>query len=286
MYASSVTLESIRKLVIIAMFSDDWLMSRIVLKGGNALALIHGVGFRSSLDIDFSISSDFPDLAVAHERMASALEKTFAMEGLKPFDVKLEARPSVVREGRERWGGYALTFKLMAEAEYDLRAGSNNRGKYALVVGPEQMRTFTVDFSKHEFCEAKVRAELEDYVIYVYTPQMIAVEKVRALCQQLPEYPLTLTRKPRARDFYDVDAIATAFEIDFASDEIVQLVRAIFKAKDVPISLVRLLSREREFHRPDWAAVEGSVSSGLRSYDYYFDRTMSLIHPLHSLRDE
>jgi len=52
-------LERIRRLVITAMFADDVLMNRLVLKGGNALDIIHKLGTRTSLDIDLSMPGDF-----------------------------------------------------------------------------------------------------------------------------------------------------------------------------------------------------------------------------------
>ena len=41
------------------MFSDNILMERFVLKGGNALDLIHQVSVRASVDIDLSMDRDF-----------------------------------------------------------------------------------------------------------------------------------------------------------------------------------------------------------------------------------
>jgi len=51
-------LEEIKRLVIIAMFSDDDLMDRFVLKGGNALDLAYKVSTRASMDVDLSMESD------------------------------------------------------------------------------------------------------------------------------------------------------------------------------------------------------------------------------------
>lgn len=48
-------IEQIKKLALIALFSDDDLMNTLVLKGGNALDLIYRVDNRASLDLDFSI---------------------------------------------------------------------------------------------------------------------------------------------------------------------------------------------------------------------------------------
>ena len=52
----------IRKIAIVALFADDFLFERLVLKGGNALGLALGMSSRTSLDLDFSIENDFDDL--------------------------------------------------------------------------------------------------------------------------------------------------------------------------------------------------------------------------------
>jgi predicted nucleotidyltransferase component of viral defense system len=52
-------LERLKKLTIIAMVSDDYLMEKLVLKGGNALDLFYGISPRASLDLDFSMPDDF-----------------------------------------------------------------------------------------------------------------------------------------------------------------------------------------------------------------------------------
>ena len=46
-------LEHIKRLTIIAMFSDGDLMERLVLKGGNLLDIVHRVSTRASIDADF-----------------------------------------------------------------------------------------------------------------------------------------------------------------------------------------------------------------------------------------
>ena len=48
-----MTFEEIRRITIIALFSDDELIDQLVLKGGNALRLIHKISSRTSLDLDF-----------------------------------------------------------------------------------------------------------------------------------------------------------------------------------------------------------------------------------------
>ena len=39
--------EDVRRLTITALFSDDMLFDRIVLKGGNAMRIVHDIGTRT-----------------------------------------------------------------------------------------------------------------------------------------------------------------------------------------------------------------------------------------------
>ncbi len=47
---------------------------------------------------------------------------------------------------------------------------------------------FTIDISKFEFTEGKRPRDIEGAVVFIYSPEMLAIEKLRALCQQLPSY--------------------------------------------------------------------------------------------------
>jgi Nucleotidyl transferase AbiEii toxin, Type IV TA system len=52
-------LDRIKSLAVQAMFSDDELLEQLVLKGGNAMALVHQISARASVDLDFSLKQDF-----------------------------------------------------------------------------------------------------------------------------------------------------------------------------------------------------------------------------------
>jgi hypothetical protein len=66
--AKHLDLAEIRRLVVIAMFSDDVLMDKFVLKGRNALDIVHKLGARRSLNIDLSIPGSLPLPKDARER--------------------------------------------------------------------------------------------------------------------------------------------------------------------------------------------------------------------------
>jgi hypothetical protein len=265
-------LGEIRRLVIIAMFSDDVLFSQLALKGGNALNLVYRLGSRVSVDIDFSLEQDFPDVDEARDRIFRGLRDRFRETGLTVFDELLLTRPATpFSNGNEKFGGYEVQFKLMESVKYGaLKDDLERRRRESEVVGPLQQRTFRVQISKYEYCAGKRDMELDDYTIRVYTPEMLAVEKLRAICQQMPEYPLRGYRTARAKDFYDIHSIVTAIGMDFGAPENLQLTRDIFAAKEVPLGLIPQIPRYRDFHKQDWPAVELTVSDKLRDFDFYF----------------
>jgi len=266
-------LDKIRKLTITALFSDDALFDQLVLKGGNALSLVYGISSRTSLDLDFSIEEDFHDIEETKARIYKALRDRFSSVGLVVFDETFDARPGRPRADQDdRCGGYYLVFKLIeANKHAAMRGNVDALRRQALIVGPDQQRKFSVDISKFEYCAGKIKTELDNYTIHVYTPAMLAVEKLRAICQQMPEYKLIGNPRPRARDFYDIHLIGTQAGVELNSSGCLDLIPAIFIAKDVPLRLISQIPNQREFHRPDWPAVQASVLGKLDEFDYYFD---------------
>jgi hypothetical protein len=278
--------EQIRRLTITALFSDDILYDQLVLKGGNAMSLVHGISSRASLDLDFSLNGDFEDIPEAQARMQRALANRFAPSGFIPIDVVLQPKPSGQGDTHfPNWGGYRLEFKLVEESRHRLLLSNLEQlRREAAVIGPNQLKTFSVDLSKHEFTASSEVTEMDSYSICVYTPAMIAVEKLRAICQQMSQYaPTARTRRPRARDFYDIHAIATKTGFHFDTPAHHELLRAIFATKQVPLNLITLIPGQREFHRPDWPSVEATTTGPLQDFDFYFDYLLALTVPLHSL---
>lgn len=279
-----VDLADVRRLVIIAMFSDDVLFGKLVLKGGNAISLIYKYGARGSLDVDFSIAGEFQDTEDAAKRITRALADRFDAAGYIVFDCAFGPRPLVPPADHPKWGGYRIQFKII---EREKHRGFNGDPeairRNATIIGPSQQRVFTIDISRWEFCEGKAEIQLEEFTIYVYTPPMLAIEKIRAVCQQMVEYPIRVAKTARARDFYDVYVIMEESKIDLGSSENLELVRQIFCAKEVPLRLMGLTEQYREFHRQDWPSVEATVGQELRPFDFYFDYVLGVVNKLESL---
>jgi hypothetical protein len=280
-------LSDIRRLVIIAMFSDDVLFKQLALKGGNALNLVYRLGSRSSIDVDLSLAEDFEDFDDTRYRIFRALKARFAESGLVVFDEGFSRRPSVSWAARDRWGGYQVEFKLMEAVKYQFTSDDISKARReALVIGPSEHRIFRVQISKYEYCRGKAEVELDDYSVVVYTPEMIAIEKLRAICQQMPEYPLRGYQTARARDFYDIFSIVAGMGMNFGAKENLELVRNIFGAKEVDLKLIPLIGNYREFHRQDWPSVELTTAETLDVFDVYFDFVLEQAHLLQALWEE
>jgi predicted nucleotidyltransferase component of viral defense system len=266
-------LAQIRRLVIVAMFSDDELFGKLTLKGGNALNLVYKFGSRSSVDVDFSLEADFVDIADAETRILRALTNRFAEMDYVVFDGKLVPRPALKQKPPDdRFGGYEFSFKIIEREKYDAYVSDVDRSRReAFVVGPVNQRTFKIQISKHEHCAGKREVELDHYTIYVYTPEMLAIEKLRAICQQMPEYAKRGHPVARARDFYDIRTILESTHAVLNAPENLRLISDIFRAKDVDMKLMKNIGDFREFHRPDWPSVQLSVTGELEDFDFYFD---------------
>lgn len=264
----------IRRLIIVAVFSDDELFDHLVLKGGNALELVHRVIDRGSMDIDLSMPGDFEDLADTEGRIFRALRGRFDSAGYTVFDEKFGPRPRDLGPNKPpTWGGYLVEFKLIPrEQAVKMGYAIERMRREAHVLGPSSKKIFRIEISKYEFCIGKAEADVDGYTVYVYTPEMCVFEKLRAICQQMPEYkPTTGTKRTRARDFYDIHATVDALDIDLSSPENLELCRNIFAAKDVSLSLISAIPESREAHRSGWDAVVASVVGDVRDFDYYFD---------------
>jgi predicted nucleotidyltransferase component of viral defense system len=277
--------KQIKHLAIIALFSDNDLLDMLVLKGGTALEF-YDLDHRLSLDLDFSIDGEFKqDLSTIREKIEAALQDTFREAGYIVFDVKFKERPNRLSPDlADFWGGYILEFKVIElEKHEQLFAKIDSLRRNATVVGPLNKRTFNIEISKHEYCEPKQDNELNGYTIYTYPPPMLVCEKIRAICQQMPEYGEIVrssSQTARARDFYDIYILIERYRIDLTSEGNIDLLKKIFAAKRVPLHLIKKIHETKEFHREDFTSVKATVgdSSGLNDFDFYFNYIVANCH--------
>jgi predicted nucleotidyltransferase component of viral defense system len=269
-------LDSIRRIAIRAMAAASVAGDRLVLKGGNALSLVYGIGGRASLDLDYSLEDDFRDLRLAERLLVESLYSGFHAAGIRAFDIRFLRRPQIPQE--VWWGGYELLFKLIPVEKEDADLEAMRRT--ASVVGPSQERVFRIQISKHEFVGDTLARDVDGVRVDVYSPALIAAEKLRAICQQMPDYPFVRHPRARARDFYDVHAICQEASVDLASPENAILVRRVFEQKRVPLELLSRIASTRDFHAVDWPSVESSVARLRERFDDCFDFVMEVARRL------
>jgi len=162
-------LEKLKKLTIIAMVSDDYLMEKLVLKGGNALDLFYGISPRASLDLDFSMPDDFKsnELEGIKTKIENLLHDTFAREGFAIFDFKFLERPEHQRDSADpTWGGYGIEFKIISSEEFNKSKDLDHLRRHAIEVDSDHGRKLEIDISKYEYCDKGGRTvQSQDYHI-------------------------------------------------------------------------------------------------------------------------
>lgn len=286
----------IKSIALKAMFSDDELLETIVLKGGNALALIYKVLNRASIDLDFSIENEFTEIEFERIKLKvlNTIKDTFWEEGYFVFDESFVKRPLIMNEVRPPfWGGYRIEFKVIEKKKYKQFGNDlENLRRNALTISDGEKRKFLIDISKYEFCGDKQKSFIGDLMIYVYSPKMIVFEKLRAICQQREDYLKIINAKgavksERARDFYDIYSVITKLNIlDFDSTDI-EILCKIFAVKNVPVELLFKIHEDYSLHLLGFESLKSTIGPNekVEDFSFYFNFNLDLINKLKSLLD-
>jgi len=284
--------DKIKQLSIIAIFSDDYLLEKLVLKGGNALNFIYKINSRASMDIDLSMENDFKpeELPIIENKIKNSIINTFKENNFEIFDLNFTERPKIKNpKSPDFWGGYAVEFKVISKETFDkFKNNPDSLRKHALTIDNTHKRKVKIDISKFEYCQTKKETDFEGYTIYVYTPEMIIFEKIRSLCQQMPEYTKEIykTKTPRSRDFYDIYTISQIYEMDFNKQENKNLIKHIFDVKKVPLNLINKIKDFKEFHEKDFESLKDTVSKNenIKEFNFYFEYLIEICNKIsHSL---
>jgi hypothetical protein len=181
-----------------------------------------------------------------------------------------------------------VEFKLIDELKRQTISNDvDNLRRNAALIGDRRSTVFKIDISKHEFCDDKQIFEVDDHVIYGYSPEMFVAEKLRAICQQMDAYVQLVKLHPRARpkDFVDIQIISEHYGIDFGRDDFREIIQHAFSIKRVPLKLIGEIAQSRDQHEPAYDAVRATVypDFNLEEFDFYFDyvcRKCRLLEPL------
>jgi hypothetical protein len=268
--------DKVKRQTLVALFSSPLLQNVLVLKGGNLIDIAFEISQRSSIDLDFSIEGKFDDPEELRIECESVLRKAFAAQGYRVIDVRLEERPPYVSEElKGYWGGYTIKFKLIGDAAHErFQADAEQLRRRAIRLQGDSP-TFKIDISKFEYCEGKQVFQVDGQSIFGYSPEMVIAEKIRAICQQMPEYRKAVRKHlaGRARDFVDIYIVKREFLVNFDTESFRELVERMFAKKRVPIHLIGQISRFSGDHRPSFPAVVSTVrpEEPLEDFDFYVD---------------
>ena len=126
--------------------------------------------------------------------------------------------------------------------------------------------------------------------IFVYTPIMIINEKIRAICQQMEEYHVNTTRKPRPRDCFDIHLIFITPECGvndeiFLSEHNLKMLKEMFALKKVPLELLGKISETYDFHNTAYESLKATVPIYIevKEFKFYFDFVVEKVKKLNSL---
>lgn len=290
----SLTLDELRRfrtLTIIALFSDDDLLDTLVLKGGNALDIGYGFNSRASIDLDFSMARDFSDLGLSNleqvrQRLEGVLSATFSQHGYQVFEVRIKAKPTKKQpQNQEFWAGYEAKFKVIEQEKFNSHKDEPIWLAAKSIPLSDAKKNITIDFGMHEYLGDITMTDLEGFIVPIYTPTLIVLEKIRAICQQMEEYLVNIGKdasfgKPRPRDFYDIYTILESSKVDINLNhpETIRHLKECFKAKRVPIKLIAQISETREFHKLDETRLRDSVLDEFKGFDYYFNYVIELLY--------
>lgn len=284
-----MNIDDIKRLTLRGIMADDLMMQGLILKGGNALQLAYDITDRGSIDIDFSMEKDFAqqDLDRIENAFRSNLNESFNPQGHTVYDVKFKEKP---KQGSiPEWKGYSLEFKII-DTEL-MKSFGDDMAKirnHSITINENNSPKYTVDISAYEYVASAKKQQIEGVILYVYTPEMILIEKLRALCQSMKEYKSIVrsaNQKQRARDVYDIHIIKTNFP-GIEKNITKELVDNIFEAKRVPLEFLDQMEDLREHNRENWQTVLQTIGQGIEldEYDVYFDQMIETIEYIKELK--
>lgn len=269
---------------VLAVFRDPILARSLVLKGGSALRMLDHQRSRLSIDADFSIQGSIAAGPTYFLRIERALKRRFKPLGYHLLDFRHTPRPRQPKPELPRWWkGWLCEFKLVATEFSDLPLEAQRRR--ALIPEGANSSIVEIEISEHEYCGAERKKTIRGVVVHGYTRELLAMEKLRAICQQHPDYQFR-SSKNRARDFYDIYTLCSKLDEGFVR-RCRKHLPAVFAAKDVPLDLLKALWDEDflAVQRRGFAQVVDSTTGPLLDFDIYVEHLRYLVLQVREVAD-
>lgn len=198
-----MTIQDVINECVVALYSNRLVGASLVLKGGTALNISENIKKRLSTDIDFSVSGEIKNPESFFGEVETVLKGHFLKLKHEVFDFSFSKRPSNPhKDDPEFWGGYEVKFKLIPMG-HGISEIENKR-RNALMPHGLGSTNITLEISEHEYCGLIKEVSFGGATVRAYDPALLVLEKLRAICQQHPEYKHRKYGKNRARDYFDI----------------------------------------------------------------------------------
>jgi len=252
----------------------------LFLKGGSAMRLFDNLTSRISIDADFSVVDSIRDEKKFFNSIKSSVGAKFREQKYDIIDFKWKRRPKRKKaDSPDWWGGWACEFKLVSFRHRG--KDENTKRRNALIPEGANSPKIVVEISEHEYCGKKRIKTIQGVRVLGYSRELIVLEKVRAICQQHPNYAYR-SSKNRARDFYDIYELTAHAENSFAKSCSRHIIK-VFKAKEVPLEFLSSLWDESfvDEQRRGFDEVRDTVSRGVQDFHVYLEHLRFLIKEIY-----
>jgi len=271
-----MTIEEVITEAVLAVYAEPELAEHVYLKGGAALRLLDGLTTRLSMDADFSLDHPLEDSDAFFGTIHQGLIRRFDPHGYDILDFKHRRKPQKAHPDKPVWwGGWICEFKLCSHSFR--KESMETRRRNAVVPAGTKKTTIPLDISDHEYCGTGRRKVIAGVEIHGYTRELLVLEKLRAICQQHPDYPYSKD-KNRARDFYDILQLTQE-----ADDEFLATCRneidKVFDAKKVPLTFLNALWDDRftDIFARGFDEVRETIRGTPYPFDIYLEHARFLV---------
>lgn len=270
---------------VLSVYDNPELAEHVYLKGGAALRLLEELNTRLSIDADFSLDHPLEDPDAFFESIHKSLILRFESHDFDILDFTHKRKPKKSHPDKpDWWGGWCCEFKLCSTLfrEEPLEIRRRN----ALVPKGFKRSTVSLDISDHEYCGQGRRKIIGGVEIHGYTRELLVLEKLRAICQQHPDYPYSKD-KNRARDFYDILQLTQNADEAFLKN-CREEIGKVFAAKEVPLRFLNALWDEEfvDYFARGFDEVRENVRGILYPFDTYLEHARFLVEDLvNDIRD-
>ena len=234
------------------------------------MRLFDNLTSRLSIDADFSVNTDIDNESEFFRDLKSSVGARFRRKKFDIIDFEWSRKPGKRRARYpDWWGGWLCEFKLVSFQHRGKVIATKRRN--ALIPDGANSPKVTVEISKHEYCGKKRTKIIQGVKIFGYSRELLVVEKIRAICQQHPDYAYR-SSKNRARDFYDIYELTANTDDGFISRCSSQIEK-VFRAKEVPLEILASLW-EVDFideQRRGFDEVKDTVTGELYDFDVYVE---------------